>query len=241
MEAKRLKRKAKDRSGTPAVKASAPHLSNTTHLQAGPPAIRLKHKSSPATSTPDGAAKLPAGRTDPSETPVNNIAHTVDKVLNTPGQPLDSEARAKLESRTGHDLGHVRVHTDEQSAASARALEARAYTVGSHMVFGEGQYAPTTPEGQKLPAQTAHALHRATPEPCCSGCAAGRWPREEPTSLPPRSQTDRLRMLAPPCRSTFATGENRGAFIACPLSRLEALSPTRARWVGPHLAHQVLQ
>jgi hypothetical protein len=69
--------------------------------------------------------------------------------------------RRRLESQTGHDLSQVRVHADKQAAISARALDARAYTVGSHIVFGEGEYAPKTTEGQRLLAhETAHVLHQ---------------------------------------------------------------------------------
>src|SRR5437870_3523288 len=55
---------------------------------------------------------------------------TVSDVLHTSGEPLDSEARASMESRFGHDFSNVRVHTDEQAAESARAIDASAYTVG---------------------------------------------------------------------------------------------------------------
>jgi Domain of unknown function (DUF4157) len=71
------------------------------------------------------------------------------------GQPLGSEVRAFMESRLGHDFGRVRVHTDATAAASARALDAHAYTQGRDIVFGTGQYAPQTPAGRGL---LAHEL-----------------------------------------------------------------------------------
>jgi hypothetical protein len=40
----------------------------------------------------------------------------------------------------------VRIHTGSQTAESARAVHARAYTVGRNVVFGEGQYQPGTRE-----------------------------------------------------------------------------------------------
>lgn len=53
------------------------------------------------------------------------------------------------------DFGSVRVHTDSHAAESARAVGARAYTLGDHIVFGAGRYAPQTSEGRTL---LAHEL-----------------------------------------------------------------------------------
>jgi hypothetical protein len=60
-----------------------------------------------------------------------------------------------MEARFGHDFAGVRIHADASGAASAQAVEARAYAVGNHLVFAEGQYAPGTHAGQKL---LAHEL-----------------------------------------------------------------------------------
>ncbi|WP_298734430.1 DUF4157 domain-containing protein [uncultured Chitinophaga sp.] len=79
----------------------------------------------------------------------------VHEVLNTPGQPLDAGTRAVMEPHFGHDFGHVRIHTGDSAAASARAVNAQAYTVGRDIVFGEGGYAPGQPGGQEL---LAHEL-----------------------------------------------------------------------------------
>jgi len=68
-----------------------------------------------------------------------------------------------MEPRFGHDFGQVRVHTGEQAAESARAVSALAYTVGSDLVFGAGQYAPGTSEGQRLIAhELAHVVQQST-------------------------------------------------------------------------------
>ena len=60
-----------------------------------------------------------------------------------------------MEPRFGHDFSRVRVHADGTAAHAARAMRARAYTIGQDIVFGSGQYAPATTEGQKL---LAHEL-----------------------------------------------------------------------------------
>jgi hypothetical protein len=60
----------------------------------------------------------------------------VHNVLSSPGQPLDAATRSFFEPRFGHDFSQVRVHSDIKAAKSARAVNAQAYTVGNHVVFG---------------------------------------------------------------------------------------------------------
>ena len=80
------------------------------------------------------------------------------------GEPLDAGTRASLESRFGQDLAGVRVHTGADAAASARALDARAYTDGQDIVFAAGAYNPGTAEGQRLLAhEVAHTLQAEGP------------------------------------------------------------------------------
>ena len=67
---------------------------------------------------------------------------SVADVLSSSGTPLPDSARAFFEPRFGHDFGRVRIHDDAQAAASAREVAAQAYTVGRHVVFGSGHYAP---------------------------------------------------------------------------------------------------
>ena len=79
----------------------------------------------------------------------------VHDVLRSPGRPLDEGTRGFMESRFGQDFSGVRVHTDGRAAESARAVSALAYTVGNHVAFDAGQYAPTTRAGRGL---LAHEL-----------------------------------------------------------------------------------
>lgn len=67
------------------------------------------------------------------------VPSIVREVLGTPGQPLDTRSRAFFEPRFGHDFSHVRMHTGAKAAASARAVNALAYTVGPNVVMGAGQ------------------------------------------------------------------------------------------------------
>jgi hypothetical protein len=84
-----------------------------------------------------------------------SIPPIVPEVLRQPGQPLDAATRAFMEPRFGQDFSHVRVHTDAKAAESATAVSARAYSVGSNVVFAAGRYAPSTYEGRRL---LAHEL-----------------------------------------------------------------------------------
>ncbi|MEK6288295.1 MAG: DUF4157 domain-containing protein [Acidobacteriota bacterium] len=99
----------------------------------------------------DGALQRAAA----SAGPVSSVPPIVHEVLRSPGQPLDASTRAFMEPRFGHDFSQVRVHTNAKAAESARAVNALAYTVGSDVVLGAGQYAPATSAGQRL---LAHEL-----------------------------------------------------------------------------------
>ncbi len=82
----------------------------------------------------------------------SELPPVVHEVLNSSGHPLDTSTRTFMETRFGHDFGTVRVHNDAKAAESARSVNAAAYTVGSDVVFGAGQYAPHATAGQRLMA-----------------------------------------------------------------------------------------
>lgn len=79
----------------------------------------------------------------------------VHDVVSSVGRALDRSTRTFFESRFGHDFGSVRIHDDERAARSARAVDAEAYTVGSHVAFAAGRYTPRTRDGMRL---LAHEL-----------------------------------------------------------------------------------
>lgn len=85
----------------------------------------------------------------------------VEQALNTPEVGLDMFTQAAMEAHFGHRFDDVRVHTDVKAAEAARSVDALAYTVGRHVVFGAGQYAPSTNAGEKLLAhELAHVLQQ---------------------------------------------------------------------------------
>src|SRR5262245_32517018 len=71
------------------------------------------------------------------------------------GRSLEAVTRRRFEAGFGHDFGAVRVHTDPAAEEAARGQGARAFTVGGHIYFARGQYAPHTPEGDR---RIAHEL-----------------------------------------------------------------------------------
>lgn len=77
------------------------------------------------------------------------------------GAPLSQEVRSYFEPRFGHDFGQVRIHAGSEAASAARGVQARAYTFGSDIVFGAGEYAPATGDGKRLLAhELAHVIQQ---------------------------------------------------------------------------------
>ncbi len=75
---------------------------------------------------------------------------SVDRVLSSPGRPLEPGLQQDMEQRFGHDFSQVRVHTDAAAERSAQDVNANAYTVGQDIVFGAGRFAPVTNVGKRL-------------------------------------------------------------------------------------------
>jgi hypothetical protein len=85
----------------------------------------------------------------------------IRQVLSGTGKPLDAGVRNFFESRFKQDFSRVRVHADEQAGESARDVGARAYTAGSHVVFGPGQYRPGSEQGRAVLAhELAHVVQQ---------------------------------------------------------------------------------
>ena len=92
---------------------------------------------------------------------VNAVPSIVHQVLQGTGRPLDAATRTSMEAGFGHDFSGVRVHTGGAAHASARTVQALAYTSGQHLVFADGQYAPGTSTGRRLIAhELAHVVQQ---------------------------------------------------------------------------------
>lgn len=110
-------------------------------------APRIQRLSAPA-NTQAGAQ---AGEAPPS----------VASALAHPGAPLEPALRGDMEQRFGHDFSRVRIHSGPLAERSTWDVDAYAYTVGSSVVFGDGQFAPHTRTGRHLLAhELAHVVQQ---------------------------------------------------------------------------------
>ena len=65
-------------------------------------------------------------------------------------------------SRFGYDFSNVKIHADETASRSSDSVDARAYTVGNDIVFGQGQYHPDTLDGRRLLAhELTHVIQQS--------------------------------------------------------------------------------
>jgi len=91
----------------------------------------------------------------------SNVPPIVHEVLRSPGQPLDAVTRKFFEPRFDYDFSMVRVHNDAKATASAQAVNAKAYTVGRHIVFADAHSLTDKREGRRLLAhELTHLLQQ---------------------------------------------------------------------------------
>jgi hypothetical protein len=123
----------------------------------------------------------------------------VREALSEAGRPLEPGVRAAMERRFGRDLDGVRVHTSAVAARSAERVEAAAYTVGRHIVFGSGRYETGTTLGRRLIAhEVGHVL-----EPAGVGPPLRRF--HLPHGSAPAHQQDETSLIAPTYSAMLAT------------------------------------
>jgi hypothetical protein len=91
----------------------------------------------------DGAGILPDGRAHPD-------VETAIARTRGGGSALDARVRERNGPALGDRLDDVRVHTDADAAALARSVSARAFTTGTDVYFGSGEYRPGSIEGDRL-------------------------------------------------------------------------------------------
>jgi Domain of unknown function (DUF4157)/AMOP domain len=88
----------------------------------------------------------------------------VRDVVSSPGSPMPARLRHSMGKRFGYDFDSVRIHTNSRAANSARAVAAKAYAVGPHVVFAADAYRPESPEGERLLAhELAHVVQQPVP------------------------------------------------------------------------------
>jgi outer membrane protein OmpA-like peptidoglycan-associated protein len=128
----------------------------------------------PLQARAEAPKQMPVVRRDPEVTGrgldstgrLDTAPPIVNEVLSTSGKALDPADRKAMGARLNHDFSKVRVHDDSRAAASAKAVDATAYTVGSHVVFDDGKYEPRSMQGQQLLAhELAHTLQQSDGRP----------------------------------------------------------------------------
>ncbi len=79
--------------------------------------------------------------------------------LNGKGNSLPQSANNFFSSKMQHDFSDVKIHTGNEAETSAQAINAKAYTVGNHIVFNKGQFDTASHYGKKLLAhELAHVV-----------------------------------------------------------------------------------
>lgn len=136
------------------------------------------------------AGQVLAGRPAPPLTARASGTGTASPAAGRAGaaQALPAGVRGEMERGFARDFSQVRVHSDETAAASAHELDANAYTTGNDIVFGEGRYAPQTPDGRRLIAhELAHVAQQES-----GGARAGSVQREprDPDELAAEAKED---------------------------------------------------
>lgn len=108
------------------------------------------------------------------------------------GASLPAPALAFFEHSFQRDFGGVRVHADGGAAAASESLGAHAFTRGSDIYFGAGEYQPETQEGRRLIAhELTHTVQqrgagRVQRKPKAGSKAAPPLPNgPEPFVIPP--------------------------------------------------------
>ncbi len=137
-------------------------MAEPASIDSSPSAIQCEYaECEDEVRTPNQTKRAPSANTEAALD-----AGAVVRVTERGGAPLPSWVRSYFEPRFGHDFSCVRVHADDEAANAARAVRARAYTIGREIVFGAGEYAPATMEGKRLLAhelayvvQQRHLLH----------------------------------------------------------------------------------
>ena len=115
-------------------------------------------------STGGNAMVLRLLRTGSGAGTADGVAERLEGRLSS-GESLAEDVRARFAPGLGAPLSDVRVHRDTAAADLAADVGARAFTAGSDVFFGAGQYAPDTPEGAHL---IAHELVHTT-QPAATG------------------------------------------------------------------------
>lgn len=90
------------------------------------------------------------------------------------GRPLEGAVLRRMERAFDRPLSNLRIHDDPAAARLNQAVSARAFTLGSDIFFGGGQFRPDTPTGEHVLAheiahtvQSGPGVHRLIDSSAC--------------------------------------------------------------------------
>ncbi len=107
----------------------------------------------------------PSRTTAPDHSVVPAAVSQANRVAREHGESLPGGVRRTMEARFGADFSKVRIHADRSAAEATEGLNARALTLGRHIAFNTGEYAPTRAAGQRLLAhELAHVVQQQSQE-----------------------------------------------------------------------------
>jgi hypothetical protein len=102
----------------------------------------------------DGPVGLEGGELAP------HVAHSIQAARGG-GHGLPEPVLRPFERAFGADLSDVRVHHDNRASELNQAVSARAFTLGSDIFLGAGQYRPESRSGQELLAhEVTHTIQQ---------------------------------------------------------------------------------
>ncbi|MEQ9498458.1 MAG: DUF4157 domain-containing protein [Deltaproteobacteria bacterium] len=135
---------------------------NTCACGGGCPRCSPASSESAAELSADRAARSALAADAPASPPSLSVAPTPPPAdVRGPGRALTSGQQQHFGPRLGADLSNVRLHVGADANRAARAERARAFAYGSHVVFGEGAFAPATPAGRYVLAhELAHTVQQ---------------------------------------------------------------------------------
>ncbi len=147
-----------------------------------------------------GVAQLLDGEAE-TESPVKDV------VGRGGGTPLEPAVRQRMESSFGTDFSDVRVHSGGGAAASARAVDAHAYTVGNEIVLGDGHAQGSAGHERTLAHELTHVVQQR------SGPVEGT---PAPGGISVSNPNDRFELAAESTANRVMTTGRAGDVVAQP-------------------------
>jgi hypothetical protein len=123
------------------------------------------------------------------------------------GQPLAPSVRSSMEPHFNYSFSNVRIHADAAAAKAAQEIDAVAFTHGTHIFFGKGQYSPESQQGRGILAhELTHVVQQSRPGFSSVG-------KHGEHGLGPREQGSRDSGAAAAGNAKASDGSCRGALM----------------------------